>query len=56
LQILVGIQKPDGSKKSIANYFHHLEEAFFVIGVERFSFGQEKRLEAEGFDIRVVPA
>lgn len=37
-------QKIEGSKKTIANYFHHLEEAFFTIVVDRFSFSPRKSI------------
>lgn len=33
-----------GSKRTIANYLHYLEEAFFVIINEKFSFSPRKRL------------
>jgi len=32
-----------GSKRTIANYFHYLTEAFFVIAHEKFSFSPRKR-------------
>ena len=32
-----------GSKRTIANYFHHLREAFFVIATDRFSFSPRRR-------------
>ncbi len=37
-------QKIEWSKKTLANYFHHLEEAFFMISVDRFSFSPRKSL------------
>ena len=33
-----------GSKRSIANYVRYLEEAFFVMGLERFDFSPRKRM------------
>lgn len=33
-----------GSKRTIANYLHHMEEAFFVIIMEKFSFSPRKRI------------
>jgi len=33
-----------GSKRTIANYFHYLTEAFFVIANEKFSFSPRKRI------------
>lgn len=37
-------QKIEGSKKTIANYFHHLEEAYFTIVADRFSFSPRKSI------------
>ncbi|MEA3360223.1 MAG: ATP-binding protein [Thermodesulfobacteriota bacterium] len=33
-----------GSKRTIANYFHYLTEAFFVIANEKFSFSPRRRI------------
>ena len=33
-----------GSKRTIANYLHYLEEAFFIILSEKFSFSPRKRI------------
>ncbi len=31
------------SKRTVANYFHHLQESFFVVAVRKFSFSPRKR-------------
>jgi len=33
-----------GSKRTISNYLHHLQEAFFIIANEKFSFSPRRRL------------
>ena len=33
-----------GSKRTIANYFHYLQEAFFIIANDKFSFSPRRRI------------
>lgn len=40
----LGSQGVQGSKKTVANYFHHLQEAFFILPVNRFSFSPRKSI------------
>lgn len=36
--------KVPGSKRTVSNYLHYLEEAFFLIATDKFSFSPQKRI------------
>ena len=40
---IMSVSETPASKKTISNYLHHLQEAFFLIANERFDFSPRKR-------------